>query len=128
MVPWRRPDDGVAPFEAYGFSADDYRQWHHSALHGGPAPDAETIERIRRWNGDTFDARQAIQAGKNERRRRFWFGVSTLVGVGAIVLLTVLFTAAWHVRIGHTATFVLVSIALLAGWASIVGRDTHGRK
>src|ERR1039458_5238519 len=120
-----RRKEPLVPFEDYGFTAEDYRAHRAWVLDGAPEPDPDTVERVRRWNEDTYEMRQASEAAKKERHRRFWRGFWSLTGIAAIVLLTISVTLSVHVHLSEHAQATMGLAAILIGVAAFMGRDYH---
>ena len=128
LYPRVKRSEPVIPFEDYGFSAEDYRAWRESVLHGGPEPDTETVERIRRWNEDTWDLRQEKAGAKVERHRQVWYGIWSVVGIVSLMVLTAGFTISWHISASNRTLAFMGIVGLVGGMASLAGRDFFRRR
>jgi hypothetical protein len=125
MARWMRRKEPLVPFEDYGFTAEDYRAHRAWVLDGAPEPDPDTVERVRRWNEDTYEMRQASEAVRDERRRRFWHGFWTLAGISAIALFAAAFALSLHVYVSPGGLATMGTGAMVIGLAAVAGRDSH---
>ena len=105
-------------FEDYGFTQTEFAEWRRDP---GAYQDREVARRIMKLIDDEEAARAAKRTAAEERWRTFWSGVSVVIGIVAVVLLTTAYVTASNIHPSLSTRSSLIEAGGLCLFAALVG-------